>query len=80
MLKMPPSNVPTPSARRPRVRSDFSITLPVISLSARNMPRDSIITTTITMHMVAMGTRWNCGQPKWNGMISANHFALAILS
>ena len=25
------------------------------------------MTTIITMHMVTIGTRWNCGMPKWNG-------------
>jgi xanthine/uracil permease len=27
-------------------------------------PVDSIITTIITTHIVATGTRWKCGQPK----------------
>ncbi len=31
------------------------------------MPVDSIITTTITMHMVTIGPRENWGMPNWNG-------------
>ena len=53
---MPPNMVPTPSARRPRAIASASIFRPVISLSARNIPVDSIMTTTITMHMVTIGT------------------------
>ncbi len=44
------------------------------------MPVDSIITTIITTHIVATGTRWNCGQPKWNGSTGANQAAAATFS
>ena len=44
------------------------------------MPSDSIITTIITMHMVTIGTRWNCGMPKRNGMTTSTHGAAITLS
>ena len=52
---MPPRMVPMSSAQPPRNRRliDLSASIPP---SARNMPIDSIITTTMTMHMVTIGT------------------------
>ena len=52
---------------------------PVISPSARNMPTDSIITTIITMHMVMIGTRWNCGMPNRSGDTKSTQGAVPTL-
>ena len=67
MLKTPPMIVPTPSARRPLVSVASSNGRSVMSASARNMPVDSIMTTIITRHIVAMATMSKVGRPKWNG-------------
>ena len=39
----------------------------VISPSARNMPSDSTMTTTMTTHIVAMATGSKVGRPNWKG-------------
>ena len=44
------------------------------------MPSDSIITTTMTMHIVMIGIGWNSGTPKWNGNTIATQCAVATFS
>ena len=65
--------------RRPAARLPWVIFLPVMSLSARNMPVDSIITTIITSVMVRIRIGSKIGMPKWNGGISANQCGLGDL-
>ena len=77
---MPPMKVPMPSVRSPRVSAAWSTLRPVISPRARNMPADSIITTTMTMLMVTMATRSNFGIPKAKGMTTSNQGAAATLA
>ncbi len=67
VLKTPPMTVPRPSVASPRARSPGPIRLPQISPSARNIPVDSTITTTITMHSETIGPISNVGAPKRNG-------------
>ena len=79
-MKRPPITVPRPSILSPAASSDWPIFLPVMSLRARNMPVDSIITTIMTSVMVTISTGSKIGVPKWNGGINANHCAAAIFS
>ncbi|KTF07719.1 hypothetical protein MGSAQ_000786 [marine sediment metagenome] len=64
MLKMPPSMVPNPSARRPAASCFWVTGRAHISDRARNMPVDSIITTIITSTMVRTITGSKVGRPK----------------
>ncbi len=59
---------PRASPRSPRTIAFWSTGRPTISPTAKNMPRDSIITTIITRHMVATETNSNFGRPNWKGM------------
>ena len=68
VFRKPPIRVPRPSVRRPRVRSSRDSRRPVSSPSARNMPSDSTITTTITRHMVAIEIGSKTGMPKCSGV------------
>ena len=73
---MPPISVPRPSVRKPAASSGWLIFLPVMSDSARNMPVDSIITST----MVRIITGSNVGMPKAKGVTTSNQCALPTLS
>ena len=38
------------------------------------------MTTTMTTHIVAIGTRWNSGIPKWKGSTTSTHAAAPTFS
>ncbi|GGC00345.1 hypothetical protein GCM10011572_22930 [Pseudoduganella buxea] len=80
VFRMPPSSVPRPSVRRPAASCFWSSCLPVMSDRARNMPADSIITTTMTTVSVRIITGSNVGMPKANGVTMSNQWALATLA
>ena len=63
VLRMPPSSVPRASARSPLVRSVRDSGMPISSARVRNMPVDSIITTTMTRHIVTTATGSKIGAP-----------------
>ncbi|MNR25325.1 hypothetical protein D3C85_1424690 [compost metagenome] len=64
MLKIAPTNVPKPSARKPLTIIFLSIGLPTISPTATNIPVASMKVTNITMDIAAIAQKSNFGIPK----------------
>ncbi len=58
----------------------WSSGLPTISPTAKNMPRDSTITTTMTRHMVRIGVISKRGRPNWKGRTRLNQDAVCTCS
>ena len=72
VLKMPPSIVDRPSARRPSASWRGLTCLSTISPTASMSPVVSVMITSATMHIDTMALIWNVGMPKWNGVLTPN--------
>ncbi len=60
--------LPRVSARRPPSMVFASAGRPTILPSARMSAVDSVMQTSMTMHIEMMAATWNCGAPKWKGV------------
>ena len=67
-LKSGLTALPRVSARRPPSMVLSSAGRPTILPSASMSAVDSVMQTSITMHMETMAATSNCGAPKWNGV------------
>ncbi|RPK36202.1 hypothetical protein EES37_27295 [Streptomyces sp. ADI91-18] len=62
------SALPRASARRPPSMVFSSAGRPTILPRARMSAVDSVMQTSMTMHIEMIAATWNCGAPKWNGV------------
>ncbi|MNE92460.1 hypothetical protein D3C80_1901880 [compost metagenome] len=71
---------PMPSARRPRTKRSRVVGRPTMLPSARNIPVDSTMVTSITMHMEITATASKVGTPKAKGVMVENQGVSAMPS